>query len=300
MAIGRTLKDWIKPIEPKSEAELCLFRAARNREDRLAGRNRSILFFTTHKCASTFTSRFLAELDANSDLRHVNYTRIISKAGNDVDVGNMEQFMADCQDMLFDDVGDVYGPLRNPFDLRGIETYRKIFFLRDPRDVLVSAYYSFGFSHSVPRNDQRAELFNRNRAKVKDEGIDQFCLRSAEEWIVPLLQKYQTIREGSGGLFVSYRDFVDNPKTFMTQLLDYIDLPDGAKRERLLAFVMHEIDQGPKPQANPDEPAKLTHRRSGRHGQYLHELEAETIASLNTILAEQLAYWGFDAHDKPA
>lgn len=299
----RTFKDFIrrraaKP-SPPSEAAECLQRAVRNREAMPAGCNRSILFFTSAKCASTFTSKFLRELDANSDLRHVDYNQMIYRAGDDLNLGNAEQFFADCQDILFTTSGDIYGPLRNPIDLRDMDQYRKIFFLRDPRDVLVSAYYSFGFSHGPPRNSLKAEEFHRGRAKIVEEGIDRYSRRAVLEWVLPLYQRYQQIRETSGGLFLSYRDFVDHPTDFAIRLLDYIDLPSEAERERLFAFLVSTKKVAANPPADTSATAELSHQRSGRHDQYLHELQADTIQYLNDTLSDQLDYWGFETAPAP-
>lgn len=45
-------------------------------------------------------------------------------------------------DLLFRRWGEIYGPLRAPLDLPETSAYRQVFFLRDPRNVAVSAYHT--------------------------------------------------------------------------------------------------------------------------------------------------------------
>ena len=92
---------------------------------------------------------------------------------------------------LFSENGEIYGPQRKPLNFSGIENYKKIFFLRDPRDVLVSAYYSFGKTHKIP-----------NQKKIKE----------------------------SNSIYLSYDSYKDNTVVFLEEMFDFlkISLPNLA------------------------------------------------------------------------
>ena len=84
-------------------------------------------------------------------------------------------------------------------DLDGI-SQKRIFHLRDPRDILVSEYFSFGWIHP----DERHELTDR-RNQIQEMSIDDYVLRQAEECTWPLNEKYEPLETYE---FVSGQDLV--------------------------------------------------------------------------------------------
>jgi len=111
----------------------------------------SIYFFTLHKCASTLFSSFV--LKNLEGLTHVDYAK-------DLTSGRRSPRKA----LPFHDYGIIYGPIRLSNDPENLISRhlikpiyspdfltdkRAVFFVRDPRDILVSAYYSFGYTPLV-------------------------------------------------------------------------------------------------------------------------------------------------------
>lgn len=105
----------------------------------------TVYFYTFHKCASTLFNSYI--LKNIKGLQHVDYASQIY-GGKKIN-----------KKLNFRDKGFVYGPIRLSADpmssvyrmlvapTSGHEFIRDkiaIFVVRDPRDILVSAYYSFG------------------------------------------------------------------------------------------------------------------------------------------------------------
>jgi hypothetical protein len=118
--------------------------------------NESVLFVTVHKTASTLFSKLV--LSVIIGLKYCDYASIIYK--------NQESRSID-----FNEKGYVYGPLR--LSARGlvrerliipllnqilIQKLQTIFWIREPRDVLISAFYSFGISHGFSGNNEIAKM----------------------------------------------------------------------------------------------------------------------------------------------
>jgi hypothetical protein len=64
------------------------------------------------------------------------------------------------------------------------EMARKVFMFRDPRDALVSQYFSDAYSHVPPAGDteasrQHAEMFEKRRAEARATPIDDYVLKRA-------------------------------------------------------------------------------------------------------------------------
>lgn len=254
----------------------------------------SILFFTTHKCASTFVSKLLSALEAESDLRHFDYAGGAYSLGDEIETGDVEhtdieRVIEARHAMLFHPTGEIYGPLRRPVDFPGRAECTQIFFLRDPRDVLVSAYYSFGFSHGEPPNAKMRALFLAERARIREEGIDRFALRMAESWLAPALRSYAAYRdEGRDTHYLTYDDYKDDPAAFISTLCELLDITVPQAMIDRLAEQARPIQSGTGP-----ETAVATHKRSGRSGQFMTELSGQTLAALDEILGDGLDAWEF-------
>lgn len=247
----------------------------------------SVLFFTTHKCASVFVAAILRTAGKHTDFHYLNLGKAVFNVPS-VRTNEPEEFMSQAASDLFFPTGEVYGPLRGPVEVPDAEKYRMVFFLRDPRDVLVSAFYSFGFSHKPPNNPDRVEAFHRQRERIQAEGIDAFALRRAEEWMLPYLTRYKELREASpNALFLSYDEYKDDTRGFLTKLFTFMDMdiPETA---------IDEISAQATPVQKDVKTDDLSHKRSGRSGQFAHELKPETVEALNDILHEVLTYWGFE------
>lgn len=65
---------------------------------------------------------------------------------------------------------------------------RRIFHLRDPRDILVSEYYSFGWIHSpenIPLEDRRRE--------IQEMSVDEYVILQSEQSEWPVDEKYEPL-----------------------------------------------------------------------------------------------------------
>lgn len=248
----------------------------------------SVIFYTTHKCASVFVNNLLNRITKHSDYQVKDYASAIWRLGNQIDVGSpYENFLEEAYDQLYKTRGEIYAPQRKPLDFPGREHLKHIFFLRDPRDVLVSAYYSFGYSHGIPKAEKQKKKFQETREKIRDQGIDDYACEAAMNWLLPLYNQYRYLLESSNSyLYLTYDNFKDDTNYFIHQISDFLNV-DVPEKE------IQEIANEASPvQKNQDI---MRHKRSGLSQQYLQELESDTIQKLNELFAEVLSYWKFTA-----
>lgn len=247
---------------------------------------RSIIFYTTHKCASTFVQRLFEIISKNAEYELVDYAGTIWGAGDRLKKieSPYELFLERAYSDLYSLHGRIYGPQREYLDFPGRNKFKHIFFLRDPRDVLVSAYYSFAFTHTKPLRSRDRDIFLQQRTQIQEQEIDAYVLEQAEEWIVPFYQNYQQLRDTADDyLYVKYALFINDTAEFINKISDFCALNPSEKEIR---FLMRE--------ASPVQiREKMTHKRSGKTGQYLDKLRPETIEKLNHILADVLRDWEF-------
>jgi len=149
-----------------------------------------------------------------------------------------------------------------------------IFWIRDPRDILVSMYYSFGFTHTLSPNPEIKQYQLRRRQHIKQLTIDEYAIRTAPE----LKTKFERIRAlfdslpAKARIVLKYEDMIDHYEQFFRQLSTFVELRQGVK---------DEIFKQTRPLEKEDV---SQHKRKGKPGDYKTKLKEETITTINKIL----------------
>jgi len=238
--------------------------------------NPSVYLYTFHKCASSLFSSYI--LNKAKGLKHVDYERMLFRA-------------IDFEQPDYQEYGCTYGPIRlyidpecNIYntlvapvtDLEFIRDKTAIFMLRDPRDMLVSEYYSFGFSHSLSKSAEIRQEQELNRKRIRAMTIDEYALSEVEERVGRFELLYKLIQACEHSVVLHYEDMLANWGLFAADLIKYLDLSAEALTETYL-------------RSRPREKiASGAHRRSGKTRQYKTEFKPETISCLNEQLSVSL------------
>ena len=243
----------------------------------------SVYFYTFHKCASTlFSSYVLKNIDG---LHNVDYASQIYSGRRNTQ-----------RTITFRKRGFIYGPIRISADETGpvgrilvkptidhafIRDKTGLFFVRDPRDILVSSYYSFGFTHGLSRVEEISERQQAVRRIIREQTLDEYVLRSAETQIRFFSILYDLSNVCKRSVILRYEDMIDDFDMFAEQLLRYV---------RLGGDVIQRIYEKSRPKKTEDT---TSHRRSGRVEGFRHKLDEDTINILNKKLADTLSLFGY-------
>lgn len=229
---------------------------------------------------------FFTMIDTYSPLKHVNYAQVIDALGGMLKLDR--PYSIESMPHLYFPYGEVYGPLRTPFDFPGRRHFNNIFFLRDPRDLLVSQYYSRAYSHGIPQHPTLRREFLVSRQRALEMGIDKFAIKFADDWIAPYFALYRQLREASCSAHVfTYDSFWNDRSLFVSALCGSlgVELPKPV----LEKFVI----SAEAPFSSPQTPALKRHARSGKNRQFEQELDARTLVILNDKFRDLIMYWGF-------
>ena len=162
--------------------------------------------------------------------------------------------------------------------------------MRDPRDLLVSSFYSRSASHEIPKNDFWKQKFLQDRKKSIALGIDKYCLEYADSWIIPDYKNYQEMmdKKSENYYFLSYDYFINSPSEFIRSLSEIMNIEISENLVRKLT------NKALDPFKNKIfKRSKLTHYRSGKSRQFEKELKEKTLIQLNDKLRKILEYWNF-------
>jgi hypothetical protein len=197
-----------------------------------------------------------------------------------------------------------FAPLRFYIDLPHRENYQILLHLRDPRDVLVSMFYSYCFIHAgeiAPDTGYRHEVAAR--------GIDAFVLAKStgdsgtvpgdygtgghvEDLIGNLPRRYRDYLEQLLGkpnvTWVKYEEMVSDYRGWLTKFIQPFAIRD--ERGVIERLVAQSAEFFPKRSQDA-----MSHVRHVAPGDHRAKLKPETIARLNEIYADVLAALGYGA-----
>lgn len=167
-------------------------------------------------------------------------------------------------------------------DLEFVKDKKAIFFIRDPRDILVSAYYSFGFTHPLNPQDEKRDEQLEVRKKVQSLNLDGYVLEYAEQQIENFTFLSKVAENCKQQIILRYEDMVEDFDKFAKDLQAMAAIkPDVIKKLYDKSRPKKEIDN-------------QSHRRSGETRQFEKELKPETLKELNLRLRDTLTSFNYE------
>jgi hypothetical protein len=192
---------------------------------------------------------------------------------------------------LFRD-GWIYGGFRQlpPFlsELGFFQRRPKLLLVRDPRDALVSEYFSVAFSHSLPPASTAAdggvrEGLMRRREAALAQTVDAFALQSSRPYarqLEPLLR----LKEDPLLTVYRYEDVVFDKRPWITDLAKRLNL---ALPQPLLESILSAVD------VIPSEERPTAFVRRVVPGDHREKLAPDTIKELNSRFGDFLHAFGY-------
>jgi hypothetical protein len=161
---------------------------------------------------------------------------------------------------------------------------KKILVVRDPRDMLVSLYYSAKFSHDLTeRGTQQFRWLVRATKRDTEMGIDEYCLYNS--WRMnEALFGYSEILDDPNTLILKYEDFIYNKVNLARSICNRFSLELGPNR---IADIVAPHDIFPA----ADQPYQ--HVRQVHPGDHKRKLKPETINALNACCEKFLTTFNY-------
>jgi hypothetical protein len=187
--------------------------------------------------------------------------------------------------------GIIFGGFRNlPISLLDNELFAtspKLLMVRDPRDALVSEYFSNAYSHPVPQatedSDDTRALMMRNRSRAINSSIDAWVVRAAT---------------GMNRSLAAYSVILDDPTTLVLRYEDYVFRKDAMLRaiaqhvgwrldDALVTQVLAWADVVPE----QEDPHQFVRQVSP--GDHRRKLSRRTIWRINRLLRPSMRLYGY-------
>lgn len=166
----------------------------------------------------------------------------------------------------------------------------KVLMVRDPRDALVSQYFSAAWSHTIPdgaaREGRVSEHLLAERAAAHAQPVDRFVLDHAPGF-AEQMARYDRLHDLPNCLVLRYEDWIFRKDTLIRRLSRHFDLPVA---DAVIAQMLGWADRRPA----REDPQEFVRRVAP--GDHLTKLQPDTIATLNAQLRPVLACYGYRDH----
>jgi|GEM_PF-2000544 len=246
----------------------------------------SVVFVTMHKAGSVIANTLLARLLMDEGMARVDI------AGEAFRAGLKEWLYCVERSHLLATPGYYFGAFRGTYvrKFKDLSRNRLIVQLRDPRDCIVSLYYSYRISHGPPGDGPTRRVFDKVREHLRDMSIDEFALRNIKHYRKRVAVLEAVMAQYPNHVLVKYEDMVGNFEHWLQRICTFLPVapPEQTLVElrRLADFRVSGEDEH-------------RHRRQVTPGDFRRKLQPATQAALTNGLGRQLALFGYDLHNAP-
>jgi hypothetical protein len=247
-------------------------------------RRPSVYAFSLPKAGSVLLDSILRALSERVGVTYVSLMGEIFK------VGLAEQAVPSAASKIFLDNGYCFGGFRafpKTFEIPNLSTRKSILLVRDPRDMLVSHYFSMRSSHPDPGKGlttSRQSLPRRDRAFAMS--VDEYALDMAE-YYARQLDRYADALEKNRDKFTLFRyeDVIFNKRQWVADICDAFGWD-------VSAWTIGRIAK--KNDIVPGAEDEGRHIRQVSPGDGMRKLQPETIENLNVVFDKQFRFFGYD------
>lgn len=248
-----------------------------------ATRPRGIFVHALHKSATMFLFEFFKRVAEQGRYRY--FSPNLEPPNHDQLGASIDEDFCCCPVRSFDVA---------PAEYPNMQHITRIFHVRDPRDMLVSEYFSFGWIHPTdgPLQTRQTEI----QAMTVDQYVleqTNFSAAPLETKLAPLLESGLSIASRSTRpapnetrMLVRYEDLVEHFDSWLRLALPPFQLRREAWNRRRL----YRRFAGDFRVSNES----FTHKRRVIPGDHRDKLKPATIKVLNTRFAEFLHRFGYD------
>jgi hypothetical protein len=243
----------------------------------------SVYFYTFHRCASTLFGGYVLRNIAG--LRHVDYAdRIYGGASIDRPSFIRNGFIYGPIRLSADRLSPVYAKLVGPCsDSEFVRDKIAIFLVRDPRDLLVSTYYSFGYTHGLSPVAEIRQRQEQERREIQRMTVDEYALCSAPGMRDHFETADRLSNASKRSVILKYEDMISNWNAFAKGLTTCLEIGPA---------VLTEIYEKSRPREKPEAGA---HRRCGKPEGFRDALQMSTVIALNGTLGTILERFQYSA-----
>jgi hypothetical protein len=243
----------------------------------------AFFIFGLHKCGSSLMNKVFVDVCRSVRIPSISIPEVAFKQG--------------IPTKLWETNDDINSVIQDGYCYRGFRHYpvfleknklinerKKILLVRDPRDAIVSAYFSFAKSHRLPESGQLLEDMVKSRQVLQSIAIEDYALSRASQ-VKDAFNRYnQYFTKDSLLKVYRYEDIIFNKFEWIKSMLDFLNLSLEDNKIKEIAQ-KHDII--------PSNEDVEQHIRKAKPGDHKEKLSSECISKLNEILSDILERYDY-------
>jgi hypothetical protein len=242
-----------------------------------SGQSWSLL--TMHKSGSAFVGEILTTIYAANGFETHDLCTVAFEQGT----SELEYIRS--RSNLFMRDGCFFGPFRDDTcEYVGLmEQIRPILHVRDPRDGLVSLYYSLAYSHPLPGPGPMRDSFLTERAAFQALSVDGFANQVLDWYLLAVGALRSIASRRTDHILSRYEDMVTQFPQWLDRILLATRLQISPElRRNILAMGTFEVTED-----------KYRHKRQVTPGDFRRKLSTEMQGRLTDAFAADLLFFGY-------
>jgi hypothetical protein len=192
---------------------------------------------------------------------------------------------------LFRAHGFCYGGFRSwpPYKIPSFESHKTVLLVRDPRDIVVSQYFSVSRSHIVPEGDQRSGAAARmlaDREKASEVTVDEYA-REKLDYTARVYGKYikYGVHKMPNVKLYRYEDVIYQKAQWLQSIADWFDWQIAEGDITRIANLIDII---------PDSEDQEAHVRQVHPGNHRRHLQPQTIELYRRECGPLMREYGYE------
>lgn len=247
----------------------------------------SIIHFSVNKAATQYVKGIIQQCSSATGLANVGIHDYAFKSDfpylNKLCAEEMQKYQH-----IFKPKGYTYSVFGGMIDgLQALENYLVVLMVRDPRDVLVSEYYSVAYSHVEPTyGTPKYDTFREQRIFAQSVSVDDYVISQCEACL-EVYSRYKTLLlDKHPKLYITkYEEMVSDFEEWLSSLINYCQFDVS---NELYQEIVSANDR-----LRPRAENVKKHIRKGKAGDYKEKLKTETIGFIESKLSSILASFGY-------
>jgi hypothetical protein len=239
----------------------------------------SFYVFALHKSGSTLLNNMLIEALDYAQVPHIALSELAFAAGlPENEVTNAEDFIFS-QGYCYRGYRE-FPPYLKSFD---IMKNKKVLLIRDPRDMLVSDYFSVAYSHPLPPKGPVREVMIELRDFARKRDVNEYCLSQVAVFKKEF-EGYRHLLDTDIRVY-RYEDVIFEKQKWLAEMLSYFGITVPATLiERIAAA--HDV--------RPEREIPSEHIRQVRPANFRQHLNQTTIDILNREFEPELVRHSYE------
>ncbi len=287
--LRKAIKSFIQPLNQTTvkrhyRTEIAII----NGKDKSRSPHQSILHYSMNKAATQYVKSILSRCAVDAGMCPVHFSGYAFHS----DFPYLENLSADEMkkyQYLFKPVGYLYSVFGSMIeDIPHLEDFYIVLMIRDPRDILVSKYYSNAISHPLPdRKSDKYDSWTERRAFAQRASINEFVIAESDK-VLSIYERYIDLLVNRNIIhyLATYETMTSDFEGWLKSLLAYCELNPS---DRLFNRLLKEQKEMASQKEN-----QQSHNRKGVAGDFRNRLDEITVKTLNARFAHVLTTFNYE------